>query len=440
VLAHYFTLARRSLLRTPIMTTLMLLAIGLGIGASMTMLTVLQVMSRDPLPGRSGILFYPHLDPLPKNYPSNREWGDPADNFTWPDAMALLHAKRATHQAAMAGGTLLVWPPQDGRLPVDLSGRYTTADFFGMFDVALERGSAWTSADDDAHARTIVLGHDLATRLFGSADPVGQTVRLTDKQIVFSVVGVAAPWSPQPLFYADASQKGNFGEQDDFFLPLSTSMELDFGISGNTSGWAPTSTDDMYTDPSTSWLQVWVQLDTPQQVAGYRRFLHDYAAQQHASGRFERGPETVQLYPLMDWLLHLRLVPDDVRLQSWLALAFLLVCLVNIVALLLAKFLRRSSEIGVRRALGARKIDIFLQLGVESALIGVLGGALGLVVAQIGLWSVRQRPDAYARVAQMDVRMLLLTVAIAIVAAVLAGLLPAWRASRVSPAIQIKAL
>ncbi len=126
-----------------------------------------------------------------------------------------------------------------------------------------------------------------------------------------------------------------------------------------------------------TWLQMWVELETPQQVADYRRFLHDYAAQEHASGRFQRGPDTARLYPLMDWLGHKKLVPSEVQLQLWLAIGFLIVCLVNIVALLLAKFLRRGGEVGVRRALGARASDILLQLGCEAALIGVAGGCTG---------------------------------------------------------------
>lgn len=439
MIGYYLRLALRSLRRTPVMTALMVVAIGLGIGASMTMLTVLHVMSRDPLPHRSGVLFYPHLDPLPKDYPTDNEWGDPSDNFTWPDAMALLRARRGAHQAAMAGGDLLVWPANNGQLPVELAGRFATADFFTMFGVPMERGNGWTAADDEAHARVVVLSHDLAGKLFGSQDPLGRTIRMTEQQTGFRVIGVTAPWSPQPLFYGDPSQKGRFGDQDAFFLPLSTSMELKFGTSGNTSGWGRSDGDSMYTDPSTSWLQVWVQLETPRQVADYRRFLYDYAAQQHASGRFERAPEAAKLYPLMDWLRHLRLVPGDVRLQSLLALGFLLVCLVNIIALLLAKFLRRGSEVGIRRALGAQRCDVFIQLGIEALLIGLLGGVLGMAVAQFGLWSVRHRPDAYAKVAQMDASMLVATVALAVVASLLAGLLPAWRASRISPAIQIKA-
>ena len=62
---YYLDLALRSLKRNKMLTTLMVVAIGLGIGASMTMLTVLHVMSVDPLPEKSAVLYYPTLDPRP---------------------------------------------------------------------------------------------------------------------------------------------------------------------------------------------------------------------------------------------------------------------------------------------------------------------------------------------------------------------------------------
>jgi putative ABC transport system permease protein len=69
----------------------------------------------------------------------------------------------------------------------------------------------------------------------------------------------------------------------------------------------------------------------------------------------------------------------------------------------------------------------------------VAGGLLGLAIAQLGLWSVRHRPDDYAQVAQMDMTMLLGTLVLAVVASVLAGLLPAWRGCDVQPALPLKA-
>jgi putative ABC transport system permease protein len=194
------------------------------------------------------------------------------------------------------------------------------------------------------------------------------------------------------------------------------------------------------TSPTTSWLNFWVRLDTQQQVADYRRFLVNYSAQQKAIGRFERPPGDAGLYGLMQWLHRQGMVPTDVLLQAWLALGFLFVCMVNIIALLLAKFLRSGGEISVRRALGATRSNIFVQFGIESGLIGLAGGLLGAGIAEVGLWSVRQRPDDYAQLAHMDGQMLVVTVVLAIVVSVLAGLLPAWRACRIAPALQLKTL
>jgi len=436
MLGYYLDLALRSLRRTPILTGLMVLAIGLGIGASMTMVTVLHVMTDDPLPGRSAHLYTPHLDPLPLDYRQGGDGPDPSDNLTWPDAQALLKAHRAARQAAMAGGSLLVHPERVDLRPFYADGRYTTADFFAMFGVTLKRGGGWNEADDATGAHVVVLGETLAQKLYGSADAVGKTVRLGDKD--FRVVGVVADWAPLPMFYADASAK-RYSDADQFFLPLSAAMELKLDVNGNFSSWGDDHAETRMTSPTMSWLQFWVQLDTPSQARAYRQYLVDYSAGQKALGRFQRPPGDAKLYGLMDWLAHENLVPDDVRLQLWLALGFLLVCMLNIVALLLAKFLRRSGELSVRRALGARRLDIFVQLGSESALIGVAGGVLGLAIAQIGLWSVRHRPDDYARLAQMDVSMLLGTLALAVLASVLAGVLPAWRACQVAPALQLKA-
>jgi putative ABC transport system permease protein len=155
-------------------------------------------------------------------------------------------------------------------------------------------------------------------------------------------------------------------------------------------------------------------------------------------GRFER-PTNVRLRNVNEWLVHQKVLPSDVRLQLWLALGFLLVCLTNTVGLLLAKCLRRSADIGVRRALGATRADVFKQFLVEALMVGFAGGALGLLLSALGLWLVRQSPAEYAAQAQMDWAMLATTLAVSLLASVLAGLLPAWRASSVAPAQQLKA-
>jgi putative ABC transport system permease protein len=140
----------------------------------------------------------------------------------------------------------------------------------------------------------------------------------------------------------------------------------------------------------------------------------------------------------MGWLDYNKVVPSDVHLQVWLAFGFLLVCLVNTVGLMLAKFLRRSGELGVRRALGASRRSLFAQLLTEAGVVGLVGGSGGLLLALLGLWLVRRQPSDYAALAHLDLPMLLATFAAAVVATLLAGLLPAWRACLITPALQLK--
>ncbi|MBD8880579.1 ABC transporter permease [Rhodanobacter sp. 7MK24] len=433
---YYLDLAWRSLKRTPILTGLMVLAIGLGIGASMTMLTVLHVMTDDPMPGRSAQLYVPHLNPLPLKGNFFANGYDPSDHLTWPDAMALLKAHRARRQAALAAGYLLVRPAAADLRTFYVSGRYTTVDFFAMFGVPFEHGSSWNEAEDSANAHVVVLADSLARKLFGDTDAIGKMVRLGEND--FRVVGITTDWHPSPLFYADERAK-RYADRDLFFLPLSTAVDLNLNTDGSVDSWGKMPNGDMRS-ATTAWLQFWVQLDGPTQAAAYKRFLIDYSAEQKSLGRFQRPATDATLYSLMGWLAHENLVPGDVRLQMWLALGFLLVCMVNVLALLLAKFLRRSGEISVRRALGARRRDIFVQFGIESAVIGVAGGVLGVLISELGLWSVRHRPDDYAHIARMDASMLLTTLALAVFASTMAGLLPAWRACRVVPALQLKTL
>jgi len=148
----------------------------------------------------------------------------------------------------------------------------------------------------------------------------------------------------------------------------------------------------------------------------------------------------VRLRDVMDWLEARGMVPGDVRLQAWLASAFLVICLFNAVGLLLAKFLRRSGEIGVRRALGASRGAIFSQCLVEAGVIGLLGGFFGWLLALAGLWLVRQQPVDYAHLAHLDVAMFLATFVVAVGTSLVAGLVPALRASRVVPGWQLKTL
>jgi putative ABC transport system permease protein len=197
---YYFDLAWRSLGRNKALTALMVLAVALGIGASMTTLTVLHVLSGDPLPGRSGTLYAPQLDP--RDISDYQPHGEPPDRVTWIDGTNLLRAKRADRQALMTGGSVAVQPAQSALDPFYEPARYTTADFFPMFGVPFRYGHAWGASEDTASAAVAVISSKLDDKLFGGRDSSGRLLRVEGHAL--RIVGVLGDWRPNPHFYDPA--------------------------------------------------------------------------------------------------------------------------------------------------------------------------------------------------------------------------------------------
>jgi putative ABC transport system permease protein len=430
---YYLELALRSLKRSKALTALMVLAVAMGIGACMTTLTVLHVVSGDPIPSKSHRLYYPQLEPRDTDNGFYTK-GEPPDQISWQDGMYLLKAKRADRQALMTGGVAPVQLPGSSLEPFFARARYTTADFFPMFEVPMRYGHAWSEKEDEARSRIAVISTTLNERLFHGEDSTGKTVRYNGMDL--QVVGVIDPWRAHPRFY---DLNDSYADAEELFIPLTTSRDLKGPRNGSRDCWGQGGkvTEDALETANCTWLQLWVQIDDPAKVADYKAFVVHYSQDQVAAGRFHLPPN-VRLRNVLEWLDYNHVVPSDVHLQVWLALGFFAVCLVNTVGLMLAKFLRRSSEIGVRRALGASRANVFAQLLIEAGMIGLTGGIAGLLMALGGLWLVRQQPDDYASLAHLDMPMLAATFAIAIGATLVAGLLPAWRACQVTPALQLK--
>lgn len=427
---YYLDLARRSLRRNVALTALMIVAIAFGVGASMTTLTVLHVLSADPIPGKSRQLYYVQLDPQKAaGYVPGKE---PETQVTRFDAETLVRAARADRQAMMTGGNAAIEPQRAGLEPFFADGRWTSADFFVMFQVPFLAGGGWSAQDDVSAARVAVITRALADKVFGAQDVVGRALQVAGHEL--RIVGVIDHWAPSPNYYDLVNDP--FGKAEQLFIPFSTSRELKLERNGSMNCW------DEHPDPTALdapcvWIQLWVELDSEAKAAAYREYLVRYSEDQMRAGRYQRPPN-VRLRDVLELLEYREVIPNDVKLQTWIALGFLLVCLVNTVGLLLTKFLRRSMEIGVRRALGASKRSIFVQLLVEAGMIGLAGGLLGLGLAWLGLWAVRQQPTTYAQLAQLDLPMLAATFALAVASSLFAGILPAWRGCQVTPAIQLK--
>jgi putative ABC transport system permease protein len=119
---------------------------------------------------------------------------------------------------------------------------------------------------------------------------------------------------------------------------------------------------------------------------------------------------------------------------------FLLVCLLNAMGLMLAKVMGRAGDIGVRRALGASRSAIFSQCLVETGVVGLAGGLLGLILTAIGLFAARALlPKEFAALTHLDVMDVLIALWLALGSTVMAGLYPTWRAAQVRLTWQLKA-
>jgi putative ABC transport system permease protein len=317
--------------------------------------------------------------------------------------------------------------------------RTPTADFFPMFDVPFLYGQGWDKAADDNLERVVVLGKEVNEQVFGGENSVGRTVVLNGE--TFRVTGVIDTWEPVPRFY-DVSN-GPFEEVEDLFFPFSVAIDNELGNSGNTNCWKPTGGGwDAFLNSECVWMQFWAELHGDKEKQEYMAFLDAYAESQRELGRFPR-PLNNRLYDVAEWMENQEVVADDVQVLLGLAILFLVVCLLNTIGLLLAKIMRRSGDISLRRALGASRGTIFLQYIVEAGLIGLTGGVLGVALTWLGLKGIEVlygQFDFIGNLVRMDWLMILTAVVLAVISALGAALYPTWRACRIHPASQLKSL
>ncbi|MBB1422628.1 ABC transporter permease [Pseudoalteromonas sp. SG43-7] len=435
MLLHYLDLSWRSFKRTPLVSMLMVLAIAIGIGVTMTSLSVYHMMSADPIPEKSNQLYTVQLQTMDEGHTWWTEDNLPMQ-LTYQDAVNLQNAPVPEKKVAMMRTGFSVYLDSDKVKPFTGEARMTTPDFFTMFDVSFIYGGVWSEQQEQSAAPVVVISKELNDKLFAGNNSIGQLIYLDDYS--YEVVGVIADWSLN-LKYYDLNN-GAFNQPEDLFLPFSLVKTKELTTWGKSNAWKH---DNIYSyaDKMQSeivWIQFWAQLDNAEQKANYNNYLNSYIAEQKKRGRFTREKPEYKLRDVNQWLQYNNVVSEDNKILVGLSFMFLAVCLANILGLLLAKFLRRAPEVGVRRALGASKRQVFLQHLVEVAMLGFIGGLLGIVLAQIGLLGVRQSYEYYKNIASMDLVMLLSAPVIAITTCIVAGLYPAWLVCKTNPAIYLK--
>jgi len=436
-------LAWHGLKRFPRSTILAVLTVAMGLAATMTTLALLHQLTADPLPGRSGHLYLAWVDTVRAKSGQSTSLNGVAINanhrIKLDDAKGLLHDHRAHWQAPMASTSV----EMTGSGPNPRSKHdyvmATTSEVIPLFGIALRSGRGWTPGEDEQRARVVVIDSELAQSIYGTVDVLGRELKIGKG--VFRIIGVSAVFAPQPHFYDLSAFAFSGTRRDRAFVPLSALLDAGGELSGNDGcdEDAPAKKTTLFgTDVAhCATLSYWVDLPSKAQVDEFRSYLQHYVEEQKSLAGFGK-PARSDLIGVGAWLSRQNVVPDNARLNAWLAGSFLLLCMANVAGLLAGGVLRRGAEIGIRRALGAPRGPIFQQHVFEAALICLVGGLLALPLTLFGLWTLRLQDSGFTDLARLDPAMFGALFLLALGVGVLTGWLPAWRASRVEPGLQVK--
>ena len=432
MLLYFIRIAGKSLWRNPFISLLTIAEIAFGIGLTMTTITLYRHMGKDPIPEKSNRLYAVQLDNWSEVKPA-RPPNEPPTQLTYRDSLELMKSPIPKHQSAMYRTRRFIHPPKDVARPFRVNIRVCYQDFFQLFEPPFQFGGPWDEAADESATPSCVISKKLNDRLFRGEESVGRTLRIADRD--FRIVGVLDRWHPSPLFFDPFLDA--FRDPEDIYVPFSFVRPMQLASSGSMDGWK--GWDDSFEERLLSekvWLQMWVELE-PDQVSLYRDYLDRYAMEQKELGRFPR-PLNNRLVGVNDWLEVNEVVDEKTTTMVLIAVCVMVICILNMVGLILGKFLGRMPEVGVRRAMGASKGSIFTQYLVEAGVLGWFGSLAGIPMTLWMLDIYRSWRGGAANLYQLDGGLLMLLVVMSLIVGLLAALYPAWRVCATSPVEHIK--
>jgi putative ABC transport system permease protein len=448
---HDLRLAFRSLRRNPFLSALMIGAIAVGIAASMIAITLYHARAGHPIPWKNDTLFAVTLDlrddEPPQSFERHPEY--PPFQVTYRDARVLYASTIPKHAVMMYRSDQVVTPDNKNVKPFGANVRVTTANFFTMFDVPFIYGSGWSRPEDDTPGAVVVLSRFMNQKLFGGQNSVGREVVLNGHP--YRVAGVIAAWLPRPKYY---DLNSDWDTTEDIFMPFGWMQARKMMPDGNVncvSRRAKIEGFDSLLTQDCVWLQYWAEFRGRADRDRYQTFVDNYTNDERKHGRFPRKNNN-RIVDVPTWLSLWDVIGDDNRMQLALGFVFLGVCVLNTLGLLLAKFMSAAPVSGLRRALGARRMDIVRQHLIEVIVVGLLGGAVGMALTLGGLAFLKvlmfssmlahsDNPDKVALVqsfVHMDIPVMVAAIALSLLTGVLAGLYPAYRIGRLAPATFLK--
>jgi predicted permease len=437
------TYAVRVLRRSPGFAAVAILSLALGIGANTAIFSVSWALFSQPLPVShpERLFAVANRMTIPRGLGgvsqiNGTSYPDPAHGQSYraplPYSAFMALRQAAGRDADVFGFTFL----REANISIDgLSttgaGVLVSGNYFRGSGAAIILGRALTDDDDRPGTSAAVVSHRFWTSAMG-ADPaaIGKTIRLNG--VPFTIVGVSGPGFL-------GMSRGGFFPPMDVTVPLQAqpAVSPDWAIGGGS----------LFTDDGIFWVHVMARLAggaTPDMVEARLTGVFAQLLKGSSLPRFQRATS-----------VEIRLLPggrgvDDVArratqpvqiLMVVVALVLLLAC-VNLANLMLARGVARRREISIRLALGSGRMRLVRQAFVESLILSVAGGALGLFIGVAGGRALLLMLTASAGPVTMTIdvnwRMLAMTGAIAGVATILFGILPTLRLLRgnVAPALK----
>ena len=387
----------RMLLKSPSVSIVATIALALGIGANTAIFSVVNAVLLRPLP-------FPNSEALTSVFKSSKDGRVLRGSFSYPDFFDLRAQNTSFEQVACYhdGDFILT---QRGE-PVRLTGVVATADLLPVLGVAPMLGRGFVPDEDKpSSSRVVVLSQSAFEKYFG-ADPniLNQAITIDGKP--FTVVGVMPHGFQFPI-------------QND-------PIDLWTTIAGDATGKEPI-TDQR----GAHFLRVIGRLKpgvTEEQALADAGTIAGRLEQQYPDSNSRRGFFVEQT---------LRALVGDIRPALLILLGavsfVLLIACANVANLLLARAMSRHKEMAIRAALGASRWRVIRQLLIESVMLSVVGGAIGLLLAV--WWSdllIALGKQNIPRAVQvgLDWRVLLYTLMVAIATGVLFGLAPALHSSK----------
>ncbi|HVH59694.1 MAG TPA: ABC transporter permease [Candidatus Sulfotelmatobacter sp.] len=278
----------------------------------------------------------------------------------------------------------------------DVNIRGVTANMGDIDPVTPRDGRYISEGDDQSRSQATMIGNDLATKLFPNVDPIGREILIEGRP--FQVIGVA-----RIIGTAFGQSQDNFA-----YIPIQTYLK-------------------MYGTQDTIWLNIqargpeWMERTQDEARAMMRARRHLPPNEPDNFGIFDQA-SLMELWKNLTGVIATAMVG--------IVSVFLVIGGVVIMNVMLATVTERTREIGIRKALGARRGDILLQFLIESAVMAAIGGALGVTLAY-GIAGLTKAATSVP----MNVPFIAVLIAEAISAAVgiFFGVYPAKKAAALQP-------